>query len=45
MAKNKQKKPYETMNTIMKHHENANQIHNKNLFCHRYNFSCKNSKS
>lgn len=40
----KKKKPYETMNTIIKHHENANQIDNKNLFCHRYNFYCKNSK-
>lgn len=28
------------MNTIMKHHENANQIRNKN-----YNFYYKNSKS
>lgn len=43
--KYKQKNPYETITTIMKHHENANQIQNKNLFCHHYNFYCKNSKS
>lgn len=38
LAKKNQPKRYETMDTIVKHHGNVNQIHNENLFCHNKSF-------